>query len=191
MVSYLPIPNKIGEMKTKPTQHAVRELRSYGVEPDIIIARSEVPLDRKRKEKIAISCSVPTDNVISAPDIESIYEVPLNFDRDRLAEAILSILKIKGKDGSKEMSEWKNFVGKIKRAKQEVQIAVVGKYFDTGDFVLSDAYLSVIEALKFSAFHQGRKAKLTWLNAKDFENGKGSGRLASLAKYDGTLSPCV
>jgi CTP synthase len=189
MVSYLPIPNKIGEMKTKPTQHAVRELRSYGVEPDIIIARSEVPLDRKRKEKIAISCSVPTDNVISAPDIESIYEVPLNFDRDRLAEAILSILKIKGKDGSKEMGEWKNFVGKIKRAKQEVNIAVVGKYFDTGDFVLSDAYLSVIEALKFSAFHQGRKAKLTWLNAKDFENGKGSGRLASLAKYDGIVVP--
>jgi len=187
LVTYLPIPNKIGEMKTKPSQNAVRQLNSYGVQPDIIIARSEIPLDKKRKEKIAISCSVRPEHVISAPDIDSIYEVPLNFEKDELAEKLMAILKTKGKSPAAEMNKWKQFVSKVKNAKDEVNIAIVGKYFDSGDFVLSDAYISVIEALKFSAYHLGKKPKLHWLNSKDFEPSRAN--LNSLKKYDGIIVP--
>ncbi|MCE9643966.1 CTP synthase [Candidatus Parcubacteria bacterium] len=187
LVSYLPIPNKVGEMKTKPTQNAVRMLNSYGIQPDFIVARSEVALDKKRKEKIAIWCNVPVDRIVSAPDVESIYDVPLNFERDNLGDTILKALKIK-KSGRKQsdLVEWQKFVTKIKTVESEVKIAIVGKYFDTGDFVLSDAYLSVIEAIKFSAWHLGKKPVITWLNAKDFEKGKD---LSVLKEYDGVIVP--
>ncbi len=187
LVTYLPIPSKIGEMKTKPSQNAVRQLNSYGVQPDFIIARAEIPLDKKRKEKIAISCSVRPEHVISAPDIESIYEVPLNFEKDAFAEKILKSLKLKSRSGEGEMRKWQRFVSKVKGANSTVDIAVVGKYFDTGDFVLSDAYISVIESLKFSAYHLGRKPVLHWLNSKDFESGKI--KVGTLKKYDGVIVP--
>ena len=187
MVSYLPVPNKIGEMKTKPTQNAVRQLNSYGVQPDIIIARSEVPMDKKRKEKLGIWCNVRPDHIISAPDIESIYEVPLNFDKDGLGEILLKQLKIKAAGKKSDLREWKTLVNRLLNSKSEVQIGIVGKYFDTGDFVLSDAYISVIEAIKFSAAKLGVKAKITWLNSKDFESGKVD--LKALRAYDGILVP--
>jgi len=169
LVSYLPIPNKIGEMKTRPTQNAVRQLNSYGIQPDIIIARSEVPLDKKRKEKLSISCNVLEDHVISAPDIESIYDVPLNFEKDSIGEIVLATLNLKPKAKAPGISLWRNFVGKMRSARATVRIAIVGKYFDTGDFVLGDAYVSVIEAIKFSAYNLRLKPEITWLNAKDFE----------------------
>lgn len=170
MVSYLPIPSTLGEMKSKPTQNAVKQLNSYGINPDFIVARSHVTLDAKRKEKIAISCNVPASRIISAPDIESIYDVPENFERDNFATMLEKILYLKPKKIN--LSQWKSFVKTTKEAKKEVVIAIVGKYFDTGDFVLSDAYVSVIEALKFSAYKEGRKPKLIWLNAKNFEGDK-------------------
>ncbi len=95
LVSYLPIPSKIGEMKTKPTQYAVRTLNSAGIQPDIIIARSAVPLDKKRKEKIALNCNIQERDVISAPDVETIYEVPINFEKDKLSDLILGKLEVK------------------------------------------------------------------------------------------------
>lgn len=167
MVSFLPIPSSLGEMKSKPTQNAVRQLNSYGVNPDFIVGRSHVALDAKRKEKIAISCNVPANRIISAPDIESIYDVPENFERDNFASMLEKMLFLKPRKTN--LSEWKSFVKTTKIAKKEVCIAIVGKYFDTGDFVLSDAYVSVIEALKFSAYKEGRKPKLVWINAKLFE----------------------
>jgi len=189
LVSYLPIPNKIGEMKTKPTQSAVRSLNSYGVQPDFIIARSEVPLDKKRKEKIGISCSVQPDRVISAPDIESIYEVPLNFEKDKFAEELMELLHIKGKKNPREIKEWQSFVTKLKHSRDEVNIAIVGKYFDTGDFVLSDAYISVIEAIKFSAYSLNKKPVLTWINAKHFEGKDVALKVKELSKYNGVIVP--
>lgn len=185
MVSYLPIPGTIGEMKTRPTQHAVRELNSYGVQADFIVARATVPLDEKRKEKLAIWCNVRANHIISAPDVESIYDVPLNFEKDNLGNLLLDALKLP-KDTAANLSEWEGFVGRIKGATKPVKIGIVGKYFDTGDFVLSDAYLSVIEALKFSAAEVGVKAEIEWLNAKNFENG---GDTSLLSKYDGILVP--
>lgn len=186
MVSYLPVPSTLGEMKTRPTQHAVAALNSYGVQPDIIIARSTRPLDQKRKDKLAISCNVLPENVISAPDVDSIYDVPLNFERDKLSDVLLQLLTLAPKQQS-DLAEWEAFAKHAHNGKKEVTIGIVGKYFDTGDFVLSDAYLSVIEAIKFSAFHAGVKPVITWLNAKDYE--KDPARVSELSAYDGVLVP--
>src|SRR3989344_5957511 len=145
MVSYLPTPGTLGEMKTKPTQTAVRDLNSYGVQPDFIVARSKEPIDNKRKEKLAIWCNVKRDRVISAPDVRSIYEVPLNFEKDHLGDMLLDALKLPEKKKA-SLTKWQHFVhAAMSERAPEVNIAVVGKYFDSGDFVLSDAYLSVIE----------------------------------------------
>jgi CTP synthase len=171
MVSYLPVPGTLGEMKSKPTQNAVHQLQSYGVQADFIVARSVVPLDAKRKEKIAYSCNVPIENVISAPDIDSIYDVPLNFERDKIGDMIERQLHLQKR--STDLSDWRGFVTRTKSAKsggKEVHIAVVGKYFDTGDFVLADAYVSVIEALKFSSYSLGVKPVLHWVSSKKFES---------------------
>ena len=104
IVSYLPVPSKIGEMKTKPTQHAVRALNSTGVHPDFIIARSTVALDRKRKEKMALFCNVPQERIVSAPDVSSIYDVPINFEKDRMSDHVLSALHLKPKSPSQTWS---------------------------------------------------------------------------------------
>ena len=190
MVSYLPVPSTLGEMKSKPTQNAVRQLNSYGLNPDFIVARSHVALDDKRKEKIAISCNVPASRIISAPDIESIYDVPENFEKDNFASMLEKMLYLKPR--KTDLHEWKAFVNKTKAAKKEVCIAIVGKYFDTGDFVLSDAYVSVIEALKFSAYQEERKPKLIWLNAKHFEGNQADVKEMldkHLGAVDGVLVP--
>ena len=186
MVSYLPVPNTIGEMKTKPTQNAVRDLNSYGVQPDVIIARSTHSLDKKRKEKLAIWCNVQPDHIISAPDVESIYDVPLNFERDKLSEILLNDLNLVAKQ-EPDLAAWKGFATKAHNGKRAVKIGIVGKYFDTGDFVLSDAYLSVIEAIKFSAYTQGAKPEITWINAKEIQNGELP--VESLREYQGLIVP--
>jgi CTP synthase len=187
MVSYLPMPSKIGEMKTKPTQYASRSLNSVGVQADIIIARSEVSLDQKRKEKIALFCNISPENVISAPDVESIYDVPVNFERDKLSEILCKKLSLKPKNKIADLNEWKKFVSHSKNGNKEVKIAVVGKYFDSGDFSLSDAYISVIHAIKFSAYAIGVKPVMTYLNSKDFESG--AAKLSVLGDFDGVVVP--
>ena len=166
MVSYVPIPKTIGEAKTKPTQNAVRQLNGYGVAADFIVARSTFALDEKRKEKLSLMCGIPTNHIISAPDVESIYDIPLNFEKDGFAKSLLDSLRFDHKKSN--LNEWKKFVAKTKTAKQEVSIGIVGKYFATGDFSLSDAYVSVIESLKHAAASENKKVNLTWLDATDF-----------------------
>jgi len=170
MVSYLPTPGKLGEMKTRPTQHAVQQLASYGVNADVIIARAESPLDMRRKEKIATACNIPTSRVISAPDIESIYDVPINFEHDHLGDTLLEALGLPAVKTDQSFLQWKKVARGIRNHSQhEVNIAVVGKYFNTGDFVLSDSYISVLEAIKFSACAVGVKPIIHTVNARDFE----------------------
>jgi len=185
MVSYLPVPGKLGEMKTKLTQNAIRQLNSYGIQPDMIIARSEVSIDQKRKEKIALASGILSQDIIAAPDIESIYDVPINFERDGLSERILSHFGLKPR--KKDLVAWRKFVSKTKSVRKIIKIAVIGKYFDTGDFVLSDAYVSVIEAVKFSAYWQNVKPELTWINAKEYETGKR--KVGELKNYNGVIVP--
>jgi CTP synthase len=189
MVSYLPIPHAAGEMKTKPTQHAVRTVNGAGIQPDIIIARSEEPLDQKRKEKISMFCNVPEECVISAPDVDSLYEVPINFERDNLGKIILKKLKLK--QGKPDLKELRDLLHKIKSAKEKVSIGIVGKYFGTGDFVLSDAYISVIEAIKHAGYKIGVKVEMDWINSELFENSSADGqeKIKTLSKYDGILVP--
>jgi len=185
MVSYLPVPAKIGEMKTKPTQYAVRSLNSAGIQPDIIIARSSEPLDNKRKEKVSVFCNVRKKDVISAPDINSIYEVPLNFEKEDLSGTILQKLGLKSR--KKENKKWEELSKRIRQHRAPVNIAVVGKYFATGSFVLSDVYISVIESLKHASYKAGAKLQLNWVDSEIFE--KDSKALETLRQYDGIVVP--
>ncbi|MDQ1284039.1 MAG: synthase [Patescibacteria group bacterium] len=185
MLSYLPVPSTIGEMKTKPTQHAVRTLNGTGVQPDFIIARSATFLDQRRKEKISLFCNVPERSVISAPDVASIYEIPINFERDDLSRLLLKKLDLPY--GKTDMKEWYDLVERVKRSKNKIKIGVVGKYFGTGDFVLSDAYISVIEAIKHAAYKLELKPEIGWINSEVFE--KEPDKLETLREYDGVIVP--
>lgn len=185
LVSYFPIPKMVGEMKTKPTQHAVRALNSAGIQPDFIIARSAVILDEVRKAKVSIFCNMQVKDIISAPDISSIYEVPINFERDNLGKRLLA--KVNLKPRAKNFRPWNNLVRKIGEAKKPVKIGVVGKYFGTGDFTLVDSYISVIEAIKHAAWLQNRKPEITWLDAEAYE--KQPVRLKELKNFGGIIVP--
>lgn len=202
VVSYLPVLSAVGEMKTKPTQHAVRTLQSSGLWPDMIIARSTVPLDSKRKEKLAFFCSVKQSNIISAPDVKSIYEVPINFEKEHVGDIVCGILgltqkvsDIKKKEGEEHRKAWSLFVKRAHTATDEVRIAIVGKYFDTGDFVLSDSYLSVIEAIKHASYALNKKPVITWINSGDFEvsekikQSEVTKNLKKLSDYHGVIVP--
>ncbi|MFA6512092.1 MAG: CTP synthase [Patescibacteria group bacterium] len=185
LVSYLPIPKMIGEMKTKPTQHASRTLNSAGLQADFVVCRSEDPVDQKRRDKIARFCNISVENVISAPDAESIYNVPINFERQNLGNKILGKFHIKA--NKKDLKDWSAMVARMKRARQVVPIAVVGKYFSSGDYVLSDVYISVIEAIKHAGVAVGVKPELHWIDSEDFEKPKAD--LSILKGMKGIIVP--
>ncbi|MDX9779172.1 MAG: CTP synthase [Patescibacteria group bacterium] len=185
MVSYLPLPSKIGEMKTKPTQHAVRSLNGAGIQPDFLIARSEQAIDYVRKEKLALHCNIAIEDVISAPDADSIYDIPLNFEKDNLSSRILEKLHLKPRLKELDNKDWKKFVAATKNQKKTVDIGIVGKYFKTGDFSLSDSYISVIEAVKHAAATNHAKVQLHWLSAEEVEK-EGTN---VLAKMNGIIIP--
>ena len=185
LVSYLPIPEMIGEMKTKPTQHAVRALSTAGIQPNIIVARSHVPLDEPRKKKISVFCNVSEKDVISAPDVKSIYEVPVNFERDRIGNRVLEKFGKKPRNGN--MKRWRKLVKTIENPKKEVKIGMVGKYFKTGNFTLTDSYISVIEAIKHASYFFGAKPKISWLGAEKYE--KNIQKRRELKNFDGIIVP--
>ena len=186
MVSYLPIPDMIGEMKTKPTQYAVRSLNSAGIQPDIILARSSRPLDLPRKQKLSIASSLREEDVISAPDITSIYEVPINFEKDNLGKIVLKKLGLKKK--KTDPKAWKRMFATIRKPnKPVVTIGIVGKYFATGSFSLPDSYISVIEALKHASWFHRHEPRLHWLDAELYE--KDPRALKELKNFDGIVVP--
>lgn len=185
LISYLPVPHMIGEMKTKPTQQAARLLNAAGIQPDIIIARSIAPLDKPRKRKISIFCNVQDEDVISAPDVESIYEVPVNFEQEQLGNRILGKFGLKGRED--DLKKWKKLVKSIKTAKKTVKIGMVGKYFESGNFVLMDSYISVIEAVKHASWANSRKPEIVWLSSESYE--KDPKAVEELKDYDGIIVP--
>ena len=185
LMSYLPIPEKIGEMKTKPTQTAVRLLNEAGIQPDIILGRSRVPLDEPRKRKISIFCNVQKEDVISAPDVEAIYEIPFNFEKENLGNRILKKFDLRPR--GKNLKDWKKLVKLIKTAKKSVKIGIVGKYFETGEFTLMDSYISIIEAIKHASFALKRKPEIFWLSAEKYE--KSPELLKELKDYGGVIVP--
>lgn len=167
LVSYLPVPGNLGEMKTKPTQYAVRTLNSAGLQPDFIIGRSSASMDEPRKRKLAIHCSVRPEAIISAPDMPSVYAVPAHFEREGLGRLICGKLKlrIRQKDGR----VWRLLTNRIEKSERPLRVAIVGKYASTGEFSLSDAYLSVIEAAKHAAWAVGCKPDIAWIDADAIE----------------------
>ena len=184
-VSYVPIPQHIGEQKTKPTQHSVQKLRELGIQPDFIVCRSEKELDEVRKNKISLFCNVEKNNVISDPNLETIYELPLVFEKQKFGDKILKLFKVKKRRS--KLKEWKTAVDRLKKAKKKVRIGIVGKYFDIGKFTLSDSYVSVIEAVKHACANNFVKPEIIWINSKNFE--KDEKELKILKKVDGIIVP--
>ncbi len=184
LISYLPIPSTIGEMKTKPTQQASKWLSMAGIQPDIILGRAKVPLDDPRREKISNFCNVKKEDVISAPDVKVVYEVPVNFQKEKIGEKILNKFEIKPreKDGLKK---WRKFLSNIENSENPVKIALVGKYFQTGNFVLKDSYISVIESVKHAAWSYQRKPDIHWVSAEKYE--KNPSKTKELSSYDGII----
>ena len=181
-VGYLPAPPSIGELKSKPLQQSVSQLNSLGIMPDFIVCRSELAVDDKRKEKIAMSSGLPIENIIAAPDMESIYEVPLVLEAQHVAEKIIKKLKLK--HGKKNMEPWNNLVKSIKKsqpADRRVNIGIIGKYHKTGDYVLTDSYVCVVEALKHAGWKLGLKPNLIWMDAEKLNN--------DFSKLDGIIIP--
>jgi CTP synthase len=186
LVSFLPVPSKLGEMKTKPTQYAIRTLNSAGIQADFVLCRAEQAIDKERKQKIAVNGGLFPDHIISAPDVDSIYDIPINFEGEHLGEKILkqfgwSPRQIGGLEG------WKEFVAQSKTAQKTVKIGICGKYFKTGDFVLKDSYISVIEAIKHAAAVNNVHADIQWLNAEVYE--EDASKLRDLSQFDGVIVP--
>lgn len=191
LVSYLPVPKTIGEMKTKPTQQAVRELQGAGLQPDFIIARSPAAIDERRRKKIALFCNVRPEYVIAAPDANQIYGVPKTFAEQRLGEKMVAALGISAKRHPRPKSglstEWKKLMKQIEDSEKPLRIGMVGKYFTTGGFVLKDAYISVIDAVKHAAWSLGRKPELVWVDAEPIASKRSAAKV--LQGMDGVIVP--
>ncbi len=186
LVSYLPTLKIIGEMKTKPTQTACRLLNEAGIQPDFILGRASVPLDAPRKKKISVFCNLDPKDVISSPDVNSIYAIPINFEKEGLGDRILKKLGIrKRKPNGKE---WLQLIKKIEIKKPKVKIGIVGKYFETGEFSLMDSYISVIEAVKHACWANNKEPEIQWLSAQKFET-KDKKEFEKLKSFDGIIVP--
>jgi CTP synthase len=186
LVSFVPALGAGGtELKTKPTQHAVRSLNSVGLHPDFVLGRAPVVLDEKRKHKIEFMCSIEKGNVISAPDVTNIYEVPINFEKDNFGNRILEKLGMRVR--RRDLKDWRRLTDRMRDAKQVVKIAIVGKYFGTGNFVLTDSYISVIEAIKHAGAHWKVRPEIHWLDAEEFEKDKKN--FKKLNDYGGIIVP--
>ncbi|MFB8788623.1 MAG: CTP synthase [Potamolinea sp.] len=161
-VTLLPWIPSAGEMKTKPTQHSVKELRSIGIQPDILVCRSDRPLHPGLKEKLSEFCDVPVESVITAQDARSIYEVPLMMEREGLAHQTLDLLHMQQREP--DLTHWQTLVERLYSPNNKIEIAIVGKYIR-----LSDAYLSVVEALRHAAIAMESELILRWINSEDIE----------------------
>ena len=177
-VTLVPFIGPSGEQKTKPTQHSVTELRSRGIQPDVIVCRSEGPIGAGVKRKISNLCDVEERAVINAADARNIYELPLIFHEEGLDEVVCSVLRL---DTEIDLTPWQAVVTKVEAATTPVKIGLIGKYID-----LPDAYLSVVESLKHAGFHHGAKVELDWIQAEDVEGLLAAGRLVDL---DGMVIP--
>ncbi len=184
LVSYLPVPSNIGEMKTKPTQQAIRSLMESGIMPDFVLCRSHDPLDSVRKKKIETYANIPSENVISAPDIKTIYNIPLNFEKEQLGRKLLERFGVNPKK-SPDWAEWSRLVSSIENPSKRIKIAIVGKYVDIGDFLLADSYVSINQALEHAGAHLDTGIDIKWIDAKQFEKDG----TEMLKEFDGVVIP--
>jgi CTP synthase len=177
-VTLVPFIGPSGEQKTKPTQHSVTELRSRGIQPDIIVCRSEEPLSANLKRKISNLCNVDDDAVVNAADVRNIYELPLVLHDEGLDTVVCNVLRL---DTEIDLAPWRELVAKVDAATQPVRIGLIGKYVD-----YHDAYLSVVESAKHAGFHHGAAVEIDWIQAEDVEGLLATARLSDL---DGIIIP--
>ena len=188
-VTYLPFLKNIGELKSKPAQQSTHILNGMGIQPDFLVARSEKAIDHKRQEKLAVFANLQPTDIISAPDLSSIYQVPLYLDKQQFGHKIMKKLRLKfssviASEARQSIKKWKKFEHLRQKTTNEVRLAMVGKYFTTGDYKLSDSYISVIEALKQAAWVQGVSPTLDWIDSEDLEK-----KPLDLSVYDGIIVP--
>ena len=185
LITYLPIPSHIEEMKTKPTQQAIRLLGENGIFPDFIICRAKRALDNIRKKKIETYANIVSEHVISEPDIETAYQIPLDLEKENFGLKLLKELNLK----SKKKPDWRNWSGlisSIQNPKKTVKVAIVGKYIDIGDYNLSDSYVSVNQALVHAGVALNTSVDIHWLDSKKFEDKK---EVNVLSGYNGIIVP--
>ena len=185
LITYLPIPTHIEEMKTKPTQQAIKLLSEQAIFPDLILCRAKKALDAIRKKKIQTYANIEFDHIISAPDSTNLYRIPLNFEMENVGSKILNKLELK-KRKAPDWKRWEGYVRKIDHPKQRVSIAIVNKYVEIGAFKLADCYISVSQALVHAGAELDVGVDIVWVNAGELENSKAAG---VLSKYAGILVP--
>jgi len=164
---FVPVPSHLGEAKTKPAQHSTRELMGMGIHPDFVVCRTPSHLDQARRDKIALFCNVKPQHIISAPDVGTIYEVPLLLEAQQFSTKILNVLDTPPLKSN--MHEWARVVNAIKSANKEIVIGMVGKYVNTGDFTLADSYVSVNEALHHAGAHHNVRVRINWIDASSID----------------------
>ena len=177
-VTLVPFIGPSGEQKTKPTQHSVTELRSRGIQPDVIVCRSEESLSPSLKRKISNLCDVDERAVVNAADVRNIYELPLVLHDEGLDTVVCDVLQIEAKP---DLSSWQSVVTMVENATKPVRIGLIGKYIE-----LHDAYLSVVESIKHAGFHHGASVEIDWIQAEEVEGLLAAGRLSEL---DGMVIP--
>jgi CTP synthase len=180
-VSLVPYIAPSGELKTKPTQHSVRELRSLGIQPDAIVCRTDRRITDSLKRKISLLSDVDVDGVISAPDADSIYEIPLVLNEEGLDDYLVRHLRLEDEAAAPDLAEWRTLVERIRSPRRTVRIALVGKYIN-----LPDAYLSVTQALQHAGFHHGVDVEVVWVASDDLED---PAKRVVLDTVDGILIP--
>ena len=185
-VSYLPTPSHLGEPKTKPTQLSVRTLNSMGIQPDFIVSRSEKPIDQRRRARFALFCNVEPENVIDSVDLATPYETPLALARQKFDEKILDMLGLPL--NALNLSAWQTMVESAKAPKSKtVKIAIVGKYFATGDYQLRDSYAALMDAIDHASWVKGMQAKVVWVQSEKLE--KDNADLRDLEGSQGIIVP--
>lgn len=183
-VSYVPTPKHLGEPKTKPTQLSVKTLNSMGIQPDIIIARSEKYLDQRRRDRFALFCNLQPEMIISNPDLASVYEIPLVLAKQDLEVKILKKLNLK--PAKADLKDWVKLINLIKKPKRiKKKIAIIGKYFGTGDYQLRDSYAALFDAIDHASWHVGVEVETGWVDAEKVEK-EG---VSIIGKPDGIIVP--
>jgi CTP synthase len=183
LISYLPTPSLLGEQKSKPTQHAITDLYSVGLNPDFVICRADQPATADIKRTISNVCSLPLERIISAPDVYSIYDVPVNFEKENFGSTLLEAMGLPAKQ--KDLADWTAFAQKIKKINKTVRIGIVGKYFNFKS--CKDTYISVIESINHAAWGLNYKPEIIWLDSEKYENDKKL--LNELDNLDGIIVP--
>src|SRR3989344_300188 len=175
-VSYLPTPTHLGEPKTKPTQLSVKFLQSMGIQPDFIVCRGEKAIDTRRRERLAMFCNVDPEHVINNPDEATPYEVPLTFEKQQFAQKLLKLIDLP--DKTADLTDWQKLIERIYESKKKkIEIAIVGKYFATGDYELRDSYAALMDALDHAGWKHGVTVKARFINSERIEKGEDVAKL--------------